>query len=57
MMQSLVAMSKFQKKAYLRDSRKKSMLNRIPEEQVKFILLLSARDWYDTKIQNQQLHR
>lgn len=48
-MQSLVEMSKFQKKAYQRESRKKSMLNRLPEEQVKLYSLLSAKDWHDTK--------
>jgi hypothetical protein len=47
-MQSLVEMSRFQRKAYKRDSRKKSMLNRLPEEQVKLYTLLSARDWHDT---------
>jgi hypothetical protein len=46
-MQSLVEMSRFQRKAYKRDGRKKSMLNRLPEEQVKLYTLLSARDWRD----------
>ena len=49
MMQSLVEMNRFQKKAYKRDSRKKSMLNRLPEEQVKLYTLLSARDWHDRR--------
>jgi hypothetical protein len=48
-MQSLVEMSRIQRKAYKRDSRKKSMLNRLPKEQVKLYSLLSARDWHDTK--------
>ena len=49
MMQSLVEMNKFQKKAYKRDSQKKSMLNRLPEEQVKLYTLLSAQDWHDRR--------
>jgi hypothetical protein len=48
-MQSLVEMNRFQQKAYKRDSRKKSMLNRLPDEQVKLYTLLSARDWHDRK--------
>jgi hypothetical protein len=48
-MQSLVEMNRFQQKAYKRDSRKKSMLNRLPDEQVKLYTLLSAHDWHDRK--------
>jgi hypothetical protein len=48
-MQSLVRMNKFQRESYKRESRKKSMLNRLPDEQVKLYTLLSARDWRDTK--------
>ena len=48
-MQSLVSMSRLQKKAYKRESKKKSMLNRLPEEQVKLYSLLSARDWYNQR--------
>jgi hypothetical protein len=43
-------MNKFQRDSYYkRESKKKSMLNRLPDEQVKLYTLLSARDWYDTK--------
>ena len=48
-MQSLVRMNKFQRDSYKRESRKKYMLNRLPDEQVKLYTLLSARDWRDSK--------
>jgi hypothetical protein len=48
-MQSLVRMNKFQRESYKRESRKKSMLNRLPDEQVKLYSLLSARNWRDSR--------
>jgi hypothetical protein len=49
-MQSLAQMTKFQKESYKQGSRKKSMLNRLPNEQVKlYTLLFLARDWRDMK--------
>jgi hypothetical protein len=48
-MQSLAQMTKFQKESYKQESRKKSMLNRLPNEQVKLYTLLLARDWQDMK--------
>ena len=40
-------MTKFQKKAFERDAKKKSMLSRLSKQQAQLFTLLSARDWHD----------
>ena len=40
-------MTKFQKKAFERDAKKKSMLSRLSKQQAQLFTLLSARDWED----------
>jgi hypothetical protein len=46
-MQGVIAMTKYQKKAYERDANKKSMLSRLSKQQAQIFTLISARDWHD----------
>ncbi len=46
-MQGVIAMTKFQKKAFERNAKKKSMLSRLSKQQAQLFTLLSARDWHD----------
>jgi hypothetical protein len=46
-MQGVIAMTRFQKKAFERDNKKKSMLSRLSKQQAQLFTLLSARDWHD----------
>jgi hypothetical protein len=46
-MQGVIAMTKYQKKAYERDAKKKSMLSRLSKQQAQLFTLISARDWHD----------
>jgi hypothetical protein len=46
-MQGVIAMTKYQKKAYKRDAKKKSMLSRLSKQQAQLFTVISARDWHD----------
>jgi hypothetical protein len=46
-MQGVIAMTRYQKKAYEREATKKSMLSRLSKQQAQLFTLLSARDWHD----------
>jgi hypothetical protein len=46
-MQGVIAMTRYQKKAFERDAKKKSMLSRLSKQQAQLFTLLSARDWHD----------
>jgi hypothetical protein len=46
-MQGVIAMTKYQKKAYEREASEKLMLSRLSQQQAQLFTLLSARDCHD----------
>jgi hypothetical protein len=46
-MQGVIAMTKYQRKAFEREASKKSMLSRLSKQQAQLFTLISARNWRD----------
>ena len=46
-MQGVIAMTRYQKKAFERDAKKKVMLSPLSKQHAQLFTILSARDWHD----------